>query len=33
MLGSEYPFDDRGLHELKGLDNQRRLYAVKTPAT
>ena len=33
MLGSEYHFDDSGLHELKGLEGQRRLYTVKKSDT
>jgi len=28
MLGSQYGFDDSGLHALKGLDGRRRLYTV-----
>ena len=31
MLGSDYHFDDNGLHQLKGLDGQRRLYTVRAP--
>ena len=30
MLGSSTRFDDVGLHELKGLDGNRRLYALHT---
>ena len=33
MLGSNYNFDDRGIHELKGITGQRHLYSVRTSAT
>jgi class 3 adenylate cyclase len=29
VAGSGIEFEDRGLHELKGLDEPRRLYAVR----
>jgi class 3 adenylate cyclase len=33
VAGSGIEFEDRGLHELKGLDEPRRLYAVRNGAT
>ena len=30
VAGSGIEFEDRGLHELKGLDEPRRLYAVRS---
>ena len=33
LLGSSFKFDDRGEHNLKGLDRPRRLYAVTTSST
>jgi class 3 adenylate cyclase/pimeloyl-ACP methyl ester carboxylesterase len=33
MLGSNYQFDDRGVHELKGIDGHRRLFSVTTAVT
>jgi class 3 adenylate cyclase len=33
VAGSGIEFEDRGLHELKGLDEPRRLYAVRSGAT
>jgi class 3 adenylate cyclase len=32
VAGSGIEFEDRGLHELKGLDEPRRLYAVQNGA-
>lgn len=32
VAGSGIEFEDRGLHELKGLDEPRRLYAVRNGA-
>jgi len=33
VAGSGIEFEDRGLHELKGLDEPRRLYAVRSGVT
>jgi class 3 adenylate cyclase len=32
LAGSTIEFDDRGLHQLKGLDEERRVYEVREPA-
>ena len=32
VAGSGIEFEDRGLHELKGLDEPRRLFAVRSPS-
>ncbi len=32
MVGSELAFEDRGVHQLKGVEGEWQLLAVKTPA-